>query len=99
MKHNMTKFIAVLLTVGLLAGSGYAYGGRGHRLVWAISDRRLANTGHAAVKTRSEKLLDVMTLEEVATLRDGIKEWDPRKEDTTNPIRPREPFRVKGHPN
>ena len=99
MKHNMTKFIAVLLTVGLLAGSGYAYGGRGHRLVGAIADRRLANTGNEAVKKKLKKLLDGMTLEEVATLPDGIKDWDPKKEDPNNPLPPREPFHVKGHPN
>ena len=94
----MKKFIAVLLTVGLAAGTGYAYGGRGHRLVGAIADKRLANTNNEAVRQKLKKLLDGMTIEEVATLADGIKDWDPKKEDPNNPQPPREPFHVKGHP-
>ena len=94
----MKKFIAILLTVGLLAGSGYAYGGRGHRLVGAIADKRLAMPGNEAVKKKLEKLLDGMTLEEVATLPDGIKDWDPKKDDPNKTGPPKPPFEVKGHP-
>lgn len=93
----MKKFIAILLTVGLLAGSSYAYGGRGHRLVGAIADKRLA-TESETIRKKLDKLLDGMTLAEVATLPDGIKDWDPKKEDParTGPAKP--PFEVKGHP-
>lgn len=94
----MKNIIAVLLIVGVLAGSGYAYGGRGHRLVGAIADKRLANATNEEVKKKLKKLLDGMTLEEVATLPDSIKDWDPKKPDPNNPLPPREPFHVKGHP-
>ena len=77
----MKKSIAILITLGLLAGSGYAYGGRGHRLVGAIADKRLANTRSEAVRKKLKKLLDGLTLEEAATLPDNIKDWDPKKED------------------
>src|SRR6476659_1844918 len=65
---KMKKFIAVALTIGLLAGNLYAYGARGHRLVGAIADKRLAKPGNEAVRKRIKELLDGMTLEEVATL-------------------------------
>jgi len=94
----MKNFIAVLIIVGLLAGNGYAYGGRGHRLVGAIADRRLATPENDVVNKKLKKLLDGMTLEEVATLPDNIKDWDPKKDDPYNPQLPREPFKVKGHP-
>lgn len=94
----MKKSIAVLLTLGLLAGNAYAYGARGHRLVGAIADKRLANSKNEAVKKKLAKLLDGMTLAEVATLPDNIKDWDPKKEDPNNPQPPREPFKVKDHP-
>ena len=94
----MKKFIAILLAVGMLAGSGYAYGGRGHRLVGAIADKRLAADGNQVVLKKLEKLLDGMTLEEVATLPDGIKDWDPKKEDPNRIGPPKPPFEVKGHP-
>lgn len=96
----MRKFIAVALTIGLFAGNLYAYGARGHRLVGAIADRRLAASGNESAKKKLKELLDGMTLEEVATLPDNIKDWDPRKDDPNNPAPPRErePFHVKGHP-
>src|SRR5258705_13773138 len=94
----MKKLIAVLLTLGLLAGNAYAYGARGHRLVGAIADKRLANSKNEAVKKKLAKLLDGMNLAEVATLPDNIKDWDPKKEDPKNPQPPREPFKVKDHP-
>ena len=94
----MKKFIAVLLTIGLLAGSGFGYGGRGHRLVGAIADRRLANTKNEAIKKKLKKLLDGLTLEEASTLPDGIKDWDPKPDDPNNRFPPKEPFHVKGHP-
>src|SRR5450432_549236 len=93
----MKKYIAIILTAGLLAGNALGYGGRGHRLVGAIADRRLA-ADNKTVKNKVTELLDGMTLEEVATLADGIKDWDPKKDDPNNPRPPREPFYVKGHP-
>ena len=92
----MKKYFAALAIVGLLAGNGFAYGGRGHRIVGAIADRRLAKAQNDTVNKKLKKLLDGMTLEEVATLPDNIKDWDPKKDDPNNP--PREPFSVKGHP-
>ena len=92
----MKKYFAALAIVGLLAGNGFAYGGRGHRMVGAIANRRLAKAQNDTVNKKLKKLLDGMTLEEVATLPDNIKDWDPKKDDPNNP--PREPFSVKGHP-
>jgi hypothetical protein len=94
----MKKFIIALLIAGLLATNGFAYGARGHRLVGAIADKRLALAGNEAVTKRLKALLDGMTLEEVATLPDNIKDWDPKKDDPENPQTPRPPFHVKGHP-
>jgi hypothetical protein len=93
----MKRFIAIMLTAGLFAGNAIGYGGRGHRLVGAIADRRLA-VDSKIIQKKIAVLLDGLTLEEVATLADGIKDWDPKKEDPNNPRAPREPFHVKGHP-
>ncbi|HEX8147650.1 MAG TPA: S1/P1 nuclease [Pyrinomonadaceae bacterium] len=73
----MKKFIAVLLTVCLHAGGAYAYGPRGHSLVGAIADRRLAK--NQAVAKRVSQLLDGLTLERAATLPDEIKSWDSKQ--------------------
>jgi hypothetical protein len=70
----MKQIIAVLLTVCLLTTTGYAYGPRGHALVGAIADRRLAP--NAAVAHRVTQLLDGLTLEQAANLPDTIKKWD-----------------------
>lgn len=94
----MKKFIGILLIVGLMCGSGFSYGGRGHRLVGAIADKRLANARADTIRKKLNKLLDGMTLEEVATLPDSIKDWDPKKEDPNSSLPPREPFHVTGHP-
>lgn len=94
----MKKLIGIVLIAGMLCGSSYGYGGRGHRLVGAIADKRLTNTRAEAVRKKLNKLLDGLTLEEVATLPDSIKDWDPKKENASNPSTPREPFHVVGHP-
>lgn len=70
----MKKLIAVALTISVLAVHGYGYAARGHRLVGAIADRRLAKNKPVRNKVRS--LLDGLTLEQVATLPDEIKSWD-----------------------
>lgn len=73
----MKKIIAVLLTMCLFAASGYAYGPRGHKLVGAVADRRLAKNKPVADKVK--QLLDGLTLEQAATLPDSIKSWDKQK--------------------
>ena len=70
----MKKSIAGLLTVCLLAVNGYSYGPRGHQLVGAIADKRLAKNQTVANKVK--QLLDGLTLEQAATLPDSIKSWD-----------------------
>lgn len=70
----MKKLIAVALTISVLAINGYGYAARGHRLVGAIADRRLAKD--KAVRDKVRLLLDGLTLEQVATLPDQIKSWD-----------------------
>jgi hypothetical protein len=70
----MNRMVVGLLIVCLLSVNGYAYGPRGHHLVGAIADKRLAKNPAAAKKVR--KLLDGMTLERAATLPDEIKSWE-----------------------
>jgi hypothetical protein len=74
----MNKTLVVLLIGCLLSVNGYAYGPRGHQLVGAIADKRLAQNQTAAKKVR--KLLDGMTLERAATLPDEIKSWQCGRE-------------------
>jgi hypothetical protein len=69
----MNRIIVSLLIVCLLSVNGYAYGPRGHQLVGAIADKRLAKNQAAAKKVRN--LLDGMTLQRAATLPDEIKSW------------------------
>lgn len=71
----MKKFVALLLTAWLCAGGAYGYGPRGHHLVGAIADRRLAKENQA-VAAKVRQLLDGLTLEQAATLPDEIKSWD-----------------------
>ena len=83
----MKKFIVVLLTVCLFAGNAYAYGPRGHGLVGAIADRRLAK--NPAVAAKVKQLLNGLTLREAATLPDEIKSWDdcnPKFPPSTAPV-------------
>ena len=69
----MKKLTFVLLTICLFSVSGYSYGPRGHHLVGAIADRRLAKNDTLATKVSD--LLDGLTLERAATLPDEIKGW------------------------
>ena len=82
----MKKPITTLLIIGLLAASVYGYGPRGHALVGAIADKRLAT--NPTVNTAVSTLLDGLTLEQAATLPDSIKTWD----------RSPNGFHVTGHP-
>jgi hypothetical protein len=74
-RFTLKRFISILLVVGLLAVNGYSYGPRGHRLVGAIADKRLAKNAAAAAKV--SKLLGGLSLATVATFPDSIKSWDP----------------------
>lgn len=82
----MKKLTTSLLIVGLFAVSVHGYGPRGHGLVGAIADKRLAT--NTTTKTKVDTLLDGLTLQQAATLPDSIKTWD------------RSPagFHVTGHP-
>ena len=69
----MKKLLIASLVLCLLSVSTLAYGERGHRLVGAIADRRVARNQALANKVR--QLLGGMTLERVSTLPDEIKGW------------------------
>lgn len=69
----MKKMVVGLLIVCLLSVNGYGYGPRGHQLVGAIADQRLAKNQTVAKKVR--KLLHGMTLQRASTLPDEIKSW------------------------
>jgi S1/P1 Nuclease len=77
----MKKIIVVLLTVFMFSANAYSYGPRGHHLVGAIADRRLAQTPSAS---KVSSLLDGLTLERAATIPDEIKSWD-RCDQEENP--------------
>jgi S1/P1 Nuclease. len=70
----MKKLTVVLLIVLLFAGSASAYGPRGHHLVGAIADKRLAK--NKSVANQVKLLLDGLTLESAATLPDELKGLD-----------------------
>ena len=74
----MNKMVVGLLIVCLLSVNSYGYGPRGHQLVGAIADKRLAQNQTAFKKVR--KLLDGMTLQRASTLPDEIKSWKCGKE-------------------
>ena len=82
----MKKLTTTLLIFGFFAVSVYGYGPRGHGLVGAIADKRLAT--NTTIKAKLDTLLDGLTLQQAATLPDNIKTWD------RNP----DGFHVTGHP-
>lgn len=67
----MKKFMIAVLTICLFSINSFAYGPRGHQLVGAIADRRVAKNRTLANKIRA--LLGGMTLQRVSTLPDEIK--------------------------
>jgi S1/P1 Nuclease len=67
----MKRTIVGLCLISLLSVNGFAYGDRGHRLVGAIADKRLAQNQAAAQKVR--QLLHGLTLEQAAILPDTIR--------------------------
>jgi hypothetical protein len=74
---NMKRVSAAILMFCLLSINGFGYGQRGHALVGAIADLRLTTNKVAAA--RVTKLLDGLTLAEVANVADSIKGWDDCK--------------------
>src|ERR1051325_3048565 len=70
----MKKTLGTLLAFSLFVGSALGYGPRGHRLVGAIADRRVAK--NAITKAKVSELLFGLTLQRAATLPDEIKTWD-----------------------
>ena len=74
----MNRIMGGLLIVCLLSVNSYGYGPRGHQLVGAIADQRLAHNQALAKKVR--KILDGMTLQRAATLPDEIKSWQCGKQ-------------------
>ena len=82
----MKSLIAAPLIAVLFAGSAYAYGPRGHHLVGAVADRRLAKD-NKPVAAKVKQLLEGLTLERVATLPDEIKSFDAcDKKPSTSPL-------------
>lgn len=69
----MKRLLIVSLILCLFSVNTHAYGERGHRLVGAIADRRVARNQALARKIR--QLLGGMTLQRVSTLPDEIKGW------------------------
>ena len=61
------------LIVCLFSINSFAYGPRGHQLVGAIADRRIAKNKPLANKIR--KLLGGLSLQRVSTLPDEIKSF------------------------
>lgn len=70
----MKRLIVLLLTVSIFAVNVSAYGERGHKMVGAIADNRLAK--NKPVRDEVRKLIDGLTLAQVASLPDSIKDWD-----------------------
>jgi len=70
----MKKTLVFLLTVNLFAATALGYGPRGHGLVGAIADQRVAK--NPTLQTKVSDLLDGLTLQRVATLPDEIKTRD-----------------------
>jgi hypothetical protein len=70
----MKRLIILIVIVSVVPLNSFAYGPRGHSLVGAIADRRVAKD--TALANKIKVLLDGLTLERVATLPDEIKSWD-----------------------
>ena len=70
----MKKTLLILLMISVVSAPVLGYGPRGHGLVGAIADQRVA--GNQALQTKISDLLDGLTLQRVATLPDEIKTWD-----------------------
>ena len=80
----MKRLIAGLCLISLLSVNGFAYGDRGHQLVGAIADARLARNQAAAKALR--KLLPNLTLEDAAILPDKIRDFKCGAKPTGNQV-------------
>lgn len=69
----MKRMILALFLISLVSVNGLAYGDRGHRLVGAIADTRLAQDPATQQKVR--QLLGGLTLEQAAILPDTIRSF------------------------
>lgn len=69
----MKRTLVALFLISLVSVNGFAYGDRGHRLVGAIADRRLAQDPATQQKVR--QLLGGLTLEQAAVLPDTIRSF------------------------
>jgi len=69
----MKRMVVGLFLISLLSINGFAYGDRGHQLVGAIADKRLAQD--QAVAQKVQQLLHGLTLEQAATLPDKIRDF------------------------
>jgi hypothetical protein len=82
----MKKLLIASLILCLFSVNTHAYGPRGHQLVGAIADRRVAKNRALANKIR--QLLGGLTLQRVSTLPDEIKGWrcggDPPSDSRVN---------------
>jgi len=84
----MKKHVALpLVFIAVFSATAFGYGPRGHSLVGAIADLRIASTANQATKDKLHQLLDGMTLQQAATLADSIKTWDTNENG----------FHVTGH--
>lgn len=70
--------VSLMISAGINTALGY--GPEGHHLVGAIADVKIA--GNKSLAEKVNKLLDGLTLEQVAVLPDDIKDWDsdPKKQ-------------------
>lgn len=104
----MKKALLILLTINLVGAPVLGYGPRGHGLVGAIADQRVAK--NQALQTKINDLLDGLTLQRVATLPDEIKTWDrnpdgfhlwghQQLEDQLRAFVAANPNPTAGHPN
>ncbi len=82
--------LALAVVLAFLPAPGFAYGPRGHTMVGAIADQRLAGR---PVAIKIGHLLDGLSLARAARLPDDIKDWDSK-----DPSRP-DTFHLPGHPD
>lgn len=83
-------FASLALLIALCAAPAVAYGPKGHAMVGAIADQRLAGKPVAA---KIADLIDGLTLAEAALLPDEIKSWD--RKDPDDP----DAFHLPDHPD
>jgi hypothetical protein len=83
--------VFLLVVLCLVASRSDAYGTKGHAMVGAIADQRLATK---AILAKIADLLDGLKLEDAALLPDQIKKWDGMDDLSVNP----DTFHLPEHP-